>query len=97
MMRTPTRPQLPNYLGKPLALWRVCVQKLKSVMPKGLYARALLIVILPMVILQTVVTYVFLNGIGNSSRISFRQHWFRISRRSWISMIPIRRTKTTRH
>ena len=29
-------------------------------MPKGLYARALLIVILPMVILQTVVTYVFL-------------------------------------
>jgi two-component system, OmpR family, osmolarity sensor histidine kinase EnvZ len=60
MMRTPTRPPLPNYLGKPLALWRGCVQKLKSVMPKGLYARALLIVILPMVILQTVVTYVFL-------------------------------------
>jgi two-component system osmolarity sensor histidine kinase EnvZ len=33
---------------------------LKNVMPKGLYARALLIIIVPMVILQSVVGYVFM-------------------------------------
>jgi two-component system osmolarity sensor histidine kinase EnvZ len=33
---------------------------LKSVMPKGLYARALLIIIAPMVVLQSVVAYVFM-------------------------------------
>jgi two-component system osmolarity sensor histidine kinase EnvZ len=33
---------------------------LNSVMPKGLYARALLIIILPMVILQSVVAFVFM-------------------------------------
>jgi two-component system osmolarity sensor histidine kinase EnvZ len=36
------------------ALW------LKSMMPKGLYARALLIIIVPMVLLQSVVAYVFM-------------------------------------
>ncbi len=33
---------------------------LNSVMPKGLYARALLIIILPMVILQSVIAFVFM-------------------------------------
>jgi two-component system, OmpR family, osmolarity sensor histidine kinase EnvZ len=33
---------------------------LKSLMPKGLYARALLIIIVPMVVLQSVVAYVFM-------------------------------------
>ncbi len=33
---------------------------LKSVMPKGLYARALLIIIVPMVVLQSVVAFVFM-------------------------------------
>ena len=33
---------------------------LKSVMPKGLYARALLIIITPMVVLQSVVAFVFM-------------------------------------
>jgi two-component system, OmpR family, osmolarity sensor histidine kinase EnvZ len=33
---------------------------LKNVMPKGLYARALLIIIVPMVVLQSVVAYVFM-------------------------------------
>ena len=33
---------------------------LKSVMPKGLYARALLIIIAPMVVLQSVVAYMFM-------------------------------------
>ena len=33
---------------------------LKNVMPKGLYARALLIIIAPMVVLQSVVAYMFM-------------------------------------
>ncbi len=51
---------LPAYLAQPRTLWRSFTRKIASIMPKGLYARSLLIVILPMVILQTVVTYVFL-------------------------------------
>ena len=40
--------------------WRRMSRALNSVMPKGLYARALLIIILPMVILQSVVAFVFM-------------------------------------
>ncbi|MGC1466589.1 MAG: ATP-binding protein [Pseudolabrys sp.] len=40
--------------------WRRVSRWLNSVMPKGLYARALLIIILPMVILQSVVAFVFM-------------------------------------
>ena len=39
--------------------WRRLMRALNSVMPKGLYARALLIIILPMVILQSVLALVF--------------------------------------
>jgi two-component system osmolarity sensor histidine kinase EnvZ len=42
----------------------------RSVMPKGLYARALLIIIVPMVVLQSVVAYVFLE-----------RHWNRVTQR----------------
>jgi len=51
---------LPAILARPRSLWRGFGRKLASFMPKGLYARSLLIVILPMVILQTVITYVFM-------------------------------------
>jgi two-component system osmolarity sensor histidine kinase EnvZ len=40
--------------------WRRMSRWLNSVMPKGLFARALLIIILPMVILQSVVALVFM-------------------------------------
>lgn len=40
--------------------WRRVSRWLNSVMPKGLYARALLIIILPMVILQSVIAFVFM-------------------------------------
>jgi two-component system osmolarity sensor histidine kinase EnvZ len=40
--------------------WRRMSRTLNSVMPKGLYARALLIIIAPMVILQSVVAFVFM-------------------------------------
>ena len=40
--------------------WRRFARWLNSVMPKGLFARALLIIILPMVILQSVIAFVFM-------------------------------------
>jgi two-component system, OmpR family, osmolarity sensor histidine kinase EnvZ len=51
---------LPAILARPRSLWRGFGRVIASYMPKGLYARSLLIVILPMVILQTVITYVFM-------------------------------------
>jgi two-component system osmolarity sensor histidine kinase EnvZ len=41
-------------------LWRRSARSLANVLPKGLYARSLLIVIVPMVLLQTAVAYVFM-------------------------------------
>jgi two-component system osmolarity sensor histidine kinase EnvZ len=41
-------------------LWRAFARTLASYMPKGLYARSLLIVILPMVLLQSAVALVFM-------------------------------------
>jgi two-component system osmolarity sensor histidine kinase EnvZ len=43
-----------------VGLWRLGGRTIASFMPKGLYARSLLIVILPMVLLQTAVAYVFM-------------------------------------
>jgi two-component system osmolarity sensor histidine kinase EnvZ len=40
--------------------WRRMSRWLNHVMPKGLYARALLIIIIPMVILQSVIAYIFM-------------------------------------
>jgi two-component system osmolarity sensor histidine kinase EnvZ len=40
--------------------WRRLARRIADRMPKGLYARSLLIVILPMLILQSVVAYVFM-------------------------------------
>ena len=50
----------PGYIAKPRAVWRNFARKIAAMMPKGLYARSLLIVILPMIILQVVITYVFM-------------------------------------
>jgi two-component system osmolarity sensor histidine kinase EnvZ len=46
-------------LGQTRDGWRRVSRWLNSVMPKGLYARALLIIIAPMVILQSVLAFVF--------------------------------------
>ncbi len=51
---------LPGYIAKPRAIWRSFARRIAAIMPKGLYARSLLIVILPMIILQVVITYVFM-------------------------------------
>src|SRR5450631_3424025 len=47
-------------IGRARAVWRGGARSLADMMPKGLYARSLLIVILPMVLLQAAVAYVFL-------------------------------------
>jgi len=44
----------------PRAAWRNFARALSDVLPKGLYARSLLIVILPMVLLQAAVAYFFM-------------------------------------
>ena len=43
-----------------VSLWRGGARALANVLPKGLYARSLLIVIVPMVLLQGAVAYVFM-------------------------------------
>ena len=56
--------------------WRRMSRWLNSVMPKGLYARALLIIILPMVILQSVVAFVFME-----------RHWNVVTQRLSASVV----------
>ncbi len=51
---------LPVSFAQPRSWWRAFWRKVAAILPKGLYARALLIVIVPMVILQCVLTYVFM-------------------------------------
>src|SRR5271157_4163286 len=51
-------------------LWRRGARGLAEVLPKGLYKRSLLIVILPMVLLQTAVTFAFM-----------QHHWELVTRR----------------
>ena len=57
----PRRPEaMPEYVGRTRLAWRNFARWLAGYMPKGLYARALLILILPMVILQSVIAYFFM-------------------------------------
>jgi two-component system osmolarity sensor histidine kinase EnvZ len=49
----------------------------RNIMPKGLYARALLIIIMPMVLLQSVIAFVFMERHWNS----VTPRWCRTSRR----------------
>lgn len=61
---------LPVSFEPPRSWFRALWRKLALLLPKGLYARALLIVIAPMVILQCVLTYVFME-----------RHWQRVTMR----------------
>ena len=51
---------LPFLRGAPRVAWRGTGKRVAALLPKGLYARSILIVILPMVILQSVLTFIFL-------------------------------------
>jgi two-component system osmolarity sensor histidine kinase EnvZ len=61
---------LPGVLSTPHAIWRRFTDWLHARMPKGLYARALLILILPIVLLQSAVAYVFME-----------RHWEAVTKR----------------
>ena len=61
---------LPVSFAQPRSWWRAFWRKVAAILPKGLYARALLIVIVPMVILQCVLTYVFME-----------RHWQLVTKR----------------
>ena len=61
---------LPGVLSTPHAVWRRFTDWLHARMPKGLYARALLILILPIVLLQSAVAYVFME-----------RHWEAVTKR----------------
>ena len=56
--------------GRAFELWDRSGQWLKGLMPKGLYGRSLLIIVTPMVILQSVVAFVFME-----------RHWNTVTRR----------------
>jgi len=56
--------------GRVSSMWDAFAHWLKSMMPTGLYGRALLIIIMPMVILQSVVAFVFME-----------RHWNTVTRR----------------
>ncbi len=51
---------LPFWRGVPRVAWRGTGRRIAALLPNGLYARSILIVILPMVILQSVLTFIFL-------------------------------------
>ena len=55
-----TRAILLDSIHRPRAAWRDLTRAIGGLMPKGLYARSLLIVILPMVLLQSVIAYTFM-------------------------------------
>jgi two-component system osmolarity sensor histidine kinase EnvZ len=61
---------LPSYLERPHAWWVKSARLIAAWMPKGLYARSLLIVILPMVLLQSVIAYFFME-----------RHWQSVTQR----------------
>jgi two-component system, OmpR family, osmolarity sensor histidine kinase EnvZ len=48
------------HLSRPREVWRQFARAVADMLPKGLYGRSLLIVILPMVLLQAAVAYVFM-------------------------------------
>jgi len=56
--------------GRASEVWEVVAGSIKSKMPAGLYPRSLLIIIAPMVILQSVVAFVFME-----------RHWNTVTRR----------------
>ncbi len=63
-------------LGRVADGWRRASRWVNSMMPKGLFARALLIIILPMVILQSVVAFVFME-----------RHWNVVTQRLSASVV----------
>ncbi len=69
-------PDLKPLLEKQRLLYNQITAAIRERMPKGLYARALIIIIAPMVLLQSVITFVFLE-----------RHWETVTRRLSIATV----------
>jgi two-component system osmolarity sensor histidine kinase EnvZ len=67
---------LPSYVQRTGDAWRAGTRWLAARMPKGLYARSLLIVILPVVLLQGVIVYFFME-----------RHWQQVTLRMSSSVV----------
>jgi two-component system osmolarity sensor histidine kinase EnvZ len=59
-----------DWLGWARTLWGACASMLAEIAPKGLYARALIIIIAPIVLLESVVAFTFME-----------RHWNQVTRR----------------
>jgi two-component system osmolarity sensor histidine kinase EnvZ len=59
-----------HWLGRMRAVWVACTKMLGELAPKGLYARALIIIIAPIVLLESVVAFAFME-----------RHWNQVTRR----------------
>jgi two-component system osmolarity sensor histidine kinase EnvZ len=59
-----------NWLAHAQALWAAAARMLGELAPKGLYARALIIIIAPIVLLESVVAFIFME-----------RHWNQVTRR----------------
>jgi len=57
-------------LPRPGRMWRIVSRAIGDVLPKGLYARSLIIIIAPVVLLQSVIAYTFME-----------RHWQLVTRR----------------
>ncbi len=57
-------------LPRPGRIWRIVSRAIGDVLPKGLYARSLIIIIAPVVLLQSVIAYTFME-----------RHWQLVTRR----------------
>src|SRR6201986_1334003 len=69
-MRDPLSINTVRQLAHLRILWRRAARGLAEMLPKGLYKRSLLIVIVPMVLLQSAVTFAFM-----------QHHWDLVTRR----------------
>ena len=65
-----TRRPAPRLVARAHALWALAGQMLAELAPKGLYARALIIIIAPIVLLESVVAFTFME-----------RHWNQVTRR----------------
>jgi two-component system osmolarity sensor histidine kinase EnvZ len=59
-----------DWLARARDLWSGCARMLSELAPKGLYARALIIIIAPIVLLESVVAFTFME-----------RHWSQVTRR----------------
>jgi two-component system osmolarity sensor histidine kinase EnvZ len=67
---TSTRRPAPRLVERAHALWMLAARMLAELAPKGLYARALIIIIAPIVLLESVVAFTFME-----------RHWNQVTRR----------------